>query len=815
MENIKVALSLMVEENEPIDIVKRAIESIEKYIDGVFVTVTFKDKQPESSPLIIYLKEKKVNLSFFKWIKRFDSARNFAVSQIPKEYNYYLWMDADDVWYNPQNLSQVVKEAYLYNQSAVFFDYWYMVELDEHSNVKEILVKHKRERLIKNDDNFKWVGRLHETLIEQRQFNIIKVYRKEVMVVHLTDDTRSRKNLTRNIEILEESLKEEQRKDPRTIMYLGKAYYDRARLADEKQREIDFQLAEVLFHEYLNGSGVPGLNYQGSSGWSEERSTGWQYLSEIYRFKKLYNKAIRATANAMIEGPQFPAYYLDMAMNYVLLKQWDKAKTWVEIAKHIPFPNTTIIEMPKELKTRALEVDYHIAVAKNELDNVEIYAQKLSDLYPTSVEMKDRLTKIQTSKIINKAAQSIVYLAKYLEGINEKDKIVPLINSVPAVLHGEQFYSQMKQKFLPPKLWKDDEITIVCGPGFEKWSPKSLDKGLGGSENAVIYLSKYLAKLGYKVTVFADPQDEQGEYDGVTYKQWYEVNLKDIFNILILWRAIGFVDNNFYAKQTYLWAHDVPNCADFTENRLKRVDKIMPLSAFHKGLFKMFKDNQYFDIPEEKFFLTANGVPDVELGDISKIVREPHRCLYTSSIDRGLVHLLLVWPEIKDKVPDATLHVFYGWHVFDAIFRDNPERKAWKAKMMQMMNQPGITYHGRVGHKELVEETLKSSIFAYPADFQEISCISAMTSQKYGAIPIVTNFAALKETVQFGKKLDIDVASKEGREAYAQEIIRAFQDDKWQNEERVRMMDWAKDKFTWKEIAQKWDNLFKEYKGKE
>lgn len=40
MDTIKVALNMIIEENEPIEIVKRSIESVEKFVDGIYVTVT-------------------------------------------------------------------------------------------------------------------------------------------------------------------------------------------------------------------------------------------------------------------------------------------------------------------------------------------------------------------------------------------------------------------------------------------------------------------------------------------------------------------------------------------------------------------------------------------------------------------------------------------------------------------------------------------------------------------------------------------------------------------------------------------------------
>ena len=808
----ELALSMIVEEHEPLEIVRRAISSIKDYVDGMFITVTHKGEKPEDSPLLTYLSGIGAVVSFYKWNYRFDDARNFATQQIPLEYLYYIWIDSDDLVVGGELLSGIIKQMQLYNQAAIFLDYFYSVDLDEKGRVKEVVILHKRERLIRNDSTFKWMGRLHETLVDNKHHNITKIYNEGVKVVHLSSDDRSHNNLARNIEILEEAVKQEKRKDPRTLLYLGKAYFDRAREFQDKNKTIiDFKLAEMLFREYLQGSGTPGQDYQGGSGWREERATAWEYLGETFRWRKEFNKAIKATLNSILEAPEYPNYYIDMAVNYVMLHDFAKSQVWLDIAKHVEVPESTIVMMPRDMKTRALSVDYQIALSKNELDRAKESLEKLVQILPGNQLYIDVLERVDNARIINRVSQSIAYLGRYLEGTHEKEQILALIQAIPPELQEEKFVAQLRNKFLPSRIHNNDEIAIVCGPGAEPWTPKSLETGIGGSESAVILNAKELAKLGYRVTVYGSPQLDAGTYDGVRYVNWYEVNIKDTFNILILWRAIAFIDTKFFAKQTYLWAHDVPSNPDFTIERVKKVDNIFALSDYHKSLFKMMTDKgEFVDIPEGKMIITANGIPEYPVDP--KIQRNPHKMIYASSYDRGLANLLLIWEKVKKEVPDAELNIFYGWDLFDKFFRDNPERMAWKTKMVEMMQQPGIVEHGRIPQKELVKEFQRSGIFAYPTDFQEISCQNAMLAQKYGAIPIVTDFAALRETVQYGKKLkDIDITSTEGKEKYAQELIEALKNTTWQEEERKRMLEGVKNSFRWEDIAKQWVELFNKH----
>ena len=70
-------------------------------------------------------------------------------------------------------------------------------------------------------------------------------------------------------------------------------------------------------------------------------------------------------------------------------------------------------------------------------------------------------------------------------------------------------------------------------------------------------------------------------------------------------------------------------------------------------------------------------------------MRHKHWVIYTSSYDRGLEHLLKMLPDVKKAVPDAELHVFYGWDLFVRFYQNNPASMAWKNKIDKLMEQEG------------------------------------------------------------------------------------------------------------------------------
>lgn len=191
-----------------------------------------------------------------------------------------------------------------------------------------------------------------------------------------------------------------------------------------------------------------------------------------------------------------------------------------------------------------------------------------------------------------------------------------------------------------------------------------------------------------------------------------------------------------------------------------------------------------------------------------KMNRNYHKIIYTSSPDRGLEHLLKMWPDVKKAVPEAELYIAYGFAIFDRMYENtNPGAMQWKEKMLEMMKQPGITDYGRLSQPD-VEKLMRScAIFAYPTHFSEINCISALKSQYLGLEPVVINYAALKETVQFGRKIEGDIFDEEVQNEFKKQLIDALQNP-MSEEKRQEMTQWAK-QFEWSKIAFSWTEEFK------
>lgn len=279
----------------------------------------------------------------------------------------------------------------------------------------------------------------------------------------------------------------------------------------------------------------------------------------------------------------------------------------------------------------------------------------------------------------------------------------------------------------------DARVIIWCPPTGQNWTPDSIwREGIGGSETAVIRVAEELAKRGKRVTVYAECE---GIWGGVRYAYAQDFRPQPC-EMFVSWRTIGPSDAmRDLAAHRFVWCHDV-HAGDITPEQLEGVT-LLALSQWHKD----FLQSRY---PTANIIVSGNGI-DPERFE-QKIERIPHRMIYAQSPDRGLDQVLQLFPMIKQRYPDATLEVFYG---FEMARKRNPQ---FIAGIEQLAHQDGVTLHGRVNQDRLAEEYLKADVLLYPAvtpdgsNFMETYCISVVEALAAGCFPITADHGALRET---------------------------------------------------------------------
>lgn len=312
-------------------------------------------------------------------------------------------------------------------------------------------------------------------------------------------------------------------------------------------------------------------------------------------------------------------------------------------------------------------------------------------------------------------------------------------------------------------------IIIGAQMGIEPWGPQKLrNEGLGGSETAVIRLGEELAKLDRQVTVYC-PVDEPGYYNEVRYRDASRFQAAVRSDMYIAWRMPEAADWDINTERLVLWMHDTDAGDRLTPDRASRFHRIVVLTEWHRNHFL----SKYPFVDPNKLAVIGNGV-DLERFS-EPVVRNSRKVVYSSSPDRGLdIILEHIWPKIVERVPDAELHIYYGWTNFDSAAQlpGYDHLVQFKNKVQQLfLDTKNVVQHGRVSQAQLARELQEAKIWLYPTYFHETYCITAVEAQLAGAIPVTNHLAALGETVKSGIIIEGDVHDHNTQMKYVEAVI--------------------------------------------
>lgn len=578
----KIALTYIVKDNSELQDFKKSLKSYMPYFDGLFVVVNglsgqhdlihrevkkYKGKSISISPETHPAPYRKKADGSWKFVN-FAAARQISFDLVPDSYDYVSWADVDDILLNGAEFRTAAEKAYAQKLDIVYFTYWYACLFDENRNVREIVINHERERLI-DKKKFKWDKWLHEVCTpitghineyKVGQYTFDEKLNQKVAWVHQSGLDKGMESLLRNIEILELQAEDEKYEDPRTILYLGKTYFDLGK--DE-----DLLKADEYFDKYLP-----------MSGWDEEIGVAWHYKGLIRQRLGKDKEAIPCYKEAIKAYPKNHLDYLRLADAYFKTGNFDEFAFWLKLVPVLPeLKSKATITSPYEVKLLFLTLKYLEAEKLGKIEDMHHYA-KLRHEY-----VKDGLLEQMDRTIeLNKAAEFIHNYAVFLLKYEMYKEVFKLLDTLPEILEGEEFTKQIVNK-LPGREHDDRTIVYFASayrPHFEKWNGNSLHVGIGGSESAVIYLAEEWAKIGYNVIVYCDtPQDQV--INGVLYMKYWKINWNDVFNVLILWRTPELIDIGFKSRKLFVDLHDICIPQLWTKQRCDRVDKVFFKSRWH------------------------------------------------------------------------------------------------------------------------------------------------------------------------------------------------------------------------------------------
>jgi GT2 family glycosyltransferase/tetratricopeptide (TPR) repeat protein len=377
--------------------------------------------------------------------------------------------------------------------------------------------------------------------------------------------------------------------------------------------------------------------------------------------------------------------------------------------------------------------------------------------------------------------------------------------------------------------WDKERVMIYTGKAWEPWSRQKVDEGMAGSETWAAYLAREFVKKGYRTTIYNDlltddkskavldpVHDDQGKLVGdVIYRDYTNLNEDvkyDVVDYFISSRTLEPYHGNVHSLKNYVMIHDVWLSGDPNFDIMPwRIHGYAYLSEWHKEFLK-----QHHKMPEDKMFLTANGIDHTLYADVDTYEKK-NQTVYSSSLDRGLYQFLMMLPEIRKAVPDFKVIVTYGMLNWEAAIKARNDMQAMELlnKIKVLMEQPGVEYLGRVNKKKLSELQKESKVFLFPTHFSETFCCTASENGLSKNPILSTDFAGLKTTVgsagillsHEGISRDLDYPDTYKRR-FIEESIRLLKDDGYRNEWAMKAYN-KMQAYRWDKVAEGWIAQFK------
>ncbi len=540
--------------------VTRIIHEAQPFFDAIFLTVSDEATADALTDYALYKKYDNVHVDHRVWTDHFGDARNHNWIK-GKNYDYSFWLDADDRFdfsTIPQMVALAEKEGY----DAIYLPYNYAQD-DQGRTVAH----HWRERLVSRKIDFEWRGAVHETLLTDTAY---KSFHLKNEVLHLQD--HASESAARNHKILLEQANVEN-PDPRDLYYLGVSHFTQG------------EYKECI--EVLDG-------FIKVSGWDEEIYRALTVMSEAAYNLGRYDHATAYATRAMAALPHYPQAYWLLAQYEADQDNFKEALEWAKVADTKPLPNSMSVIDPTCIGRNRL-------VAAQSLFMLQQYNEALrwlrrsddplaKELEPSFTEMADTETFLKLLPNIRKYFRTDEALWTALDDELKYDNRARGLRDIADA----------------PETWSDKSIVFFCGKGYEEWGPHKLDKGMGGSEEAIVYLSRELVKQGWNVVVYGEVEktvfDNVENYGRVAYLPWRQFNNKDTFNVYVAWRTPMYA-NQIKAKVKIVDVHDLLP---------KEIMKDVGATYFFKSDYHR---NEYKDIPDSDTHVIGNGIVKEQFND--------------------------------------------------------------------------------------------------------------------------------------------------------------------------------------------------------
>ncbi len=647
-------------------------------------------------------------------IADFAAARNKSFEMATG--SWIAWADADDIVQGAENLRSLAESCTVDNVRFIMpYEY-------AHDPAGRVTLLQYRERLMRPLRNLEWQSPVHEIcMLKDVSKGGADIMDDSVRFIHRQSKSTKVREPARNLRILQKYIERVGDGDPRGLYYY----------AGELAKHGEFGAAVAAFKRHIE-----------LDKWPDQRCRAMLEVGNIYARLGFNDDAIEWFSKAMFVR-NWPEPMLALARVFFSMARTGEAQEKRTLDKDQQFN----LKRAAQWFFRGLEVEplRDALLFTDPMERGRSYEllacslAALGDVERCGAVCEKGLEMVPESELLR---------ANYEWAKQQKAKAAPV---------------KLKELAVPKELASQRpdqgklDLVMFLGPGYEPWSPKTWAKtGMGGSETMAWELARRLRKRGHRVRMYCETTpDQEGLYEGVEWLNWQRFRgvkcdvliasrtpwaVRDAVEIAGLDGRGAAVGGCQYTA-ALLWVHDI-HVGPFAQEDERRFDRILCLSQWHREFFC----TGYKHLDAGKVHVTRNGIDLARFDSTEQ--RTPHRAIYSSSPDRGLLAALLAWPRVRAQVPDAELHVFYGFSNWEKASVGNPNELKRIEHMKALAKETaGVVMRDRVSQTELAREFMRAGVWCYPTHFTETSCITAMEAQAAGCNIVYSPVAALAETV--------------------------------------------------------------------
>ena len=547
-----------------------AVESIRPHVDELVAVVT-RDASLEDLSRYEKLFDRCVVLSTFfprgddgavDWSRAdFAAARNASFALATSE--WVMWADSDDVLVGGENLRPTVAR-FTDPEARVRLLAKYEYALDEEGRP---LIEQWRERIVRRAHPYSWKNPVHEFLTADDGVNG-DVKLETVTWRHQREINQARSE--RNLQILEAHA---------------------ARLGDAAERDAWLQLNL-------------GLEKRRSQRHEEALTHFARYVAASSRTDEQALACLEAAESALALGPLNPQHqeaaivWCERGQGFRRCFETLFAEATVQFVRGAT-GDRDALEMSRKLVLAALaEPPTVTPLAVKPQDRSHNAPELLRVIYET---LEDWGGAVEACDLLLRAQGGNALIAMQRRRYERLDGRALVTGGGKAAL----------------------DIVIACGPTIEEWNPKTAaERGIGGSETAVIEVSRRLAAVGHQVRVYTDC-GAPAVHDGVWWLPTALISEAGAPDVAVVWRNAQMLDFFRGAKARVVWAHDT-QVHHLTDERAMIADRVLGLSAWHVEELR-----KRHGLHPAQTFQTRNGI------DLTRFDAEPERDGTRSSTPRA------------------------------------------------------------------------------------------------------------------------------------------------------------------------------------